>query len=180
MNDRVYNGGVDRLRSADRVARLEVGRVVDNCLAEGNISSVLDVGTGSGLFAEEFGKRGLKVSAIDSNPEMVAAVKEILPGVNVSEASAENIPFENNSFDTVFMGLVLHEVNDYRKSLAELYRVAVKEVSVLEWEYKVQDFGHPLEHRLKEEFIRETAKEAGFKKVEVIKLTSLLLYKLYK
>lgn len=180
MNDRVYNGGVERLRSADRVSRLEVGRVVENCLAEGNITSVLDVGTGSGLFAEEFIKRGLNVSAIDPNPEMVAAAKEIMPGVSVSEASAENIPFENNSFHIAFMGLVLHEVNDYRKSLDELYRVALKEVSVLEWEYKVQDFGPPLEHRLKEEFVRETAKQAGFKKVEAIKLTSLVLYKLYK
>jgi SAM-dependent methyltransferase len=75
MNERVYNRGVDPLRSPERVSRLEVNRVVDNCLMDTNISSVLDVGTGSGLFAEEFSKRGLKVAAIDPNPEMITATQ---------------------------------------------------------------------------------------------------------
>jgi ubiquinone/menaquinone biosynthesis C-methylase UbiE len=180
MNERVYNGGVDRLRSSDRVSRLEVGRVVDNCLSGKNITSVLDVGAGSGLFAEEFNKRGLHVAAIDPNPEMVAASQKFLTGLDVRQGSAEYIPFTDNSFDLVFMGLVLHEVNDYSKSIKELYRVAVKEVSILEWEYKQSDFGPPIEHRLTGTFIRKLAEESAFRNVEVIKLTDLLLYKLYK
>jgi ubiquinone/menaquinone biosynthesis C-methylase UbiE len=180
MNDRVYNSGVDQLRSSERVSRLEVTSVVDNCLVGYNIASVLDVGTGSGLFAEEFGKRGLKIAAIDSSPEMVTASQKYLSGFEIQEASAEKIPFGDNSFDLVFMGLVLHEVNDYAQSIKELYRVAIKEVSILEWEYKEEDFGPPLEHRLKNSFIQEIAEEAGFRNVVVIKLTSLVLYKLYK
>jgi ubiquinone/menaquinone biosynthesis C-methylase UbiE len=180
MNDRVYNSGVDRLRSSDRVSRLEVASVIDNCLKGNNITSVLDVGTGSGLFAEEFSKRGLQVAAIDPNPEMVAASQKFLTSLDVRQGSAEKIPFRDNSFDLVFMGLVLHEVNDYTRSIKELYRVALKEVSILEWEFKEEDYGPPLEHRLRSLFIQELAKEAGFRNVEVIKLTNLLLYKLYK
>jgi ubiquinone/menaquinone biosynthesis C-methylase UbiE len=180
MNDRVYNRGVDPLRSPERVARLEVKRVVDNCLINSNITSVLDIGTGSGLFAEEFSKRGLKVAAIDPNPEMIIATQNILPNIDIRKASAEEIPFEDNSFDLVFMGLVFHEVDDYSKTIEETFRISNKEVSLLEWEYLEQDFGPPLKHRLKSSFIEELAEKAGFKKVEIIKLTNLILYKLYK
>jgi ubiquinone/menaquinone biosynthesis C-methylase UbiE len=180
MNERIYSGAIERLRSTDRVSRLEVERVVENCLASKKIKSILDVGTGSGLFAEEFKKHGLDVSAIDPNPEMVEAAGSFVSGLNIQQASAEKIPFDNNSFDLVFMGLVLHEVNDYLQSIKELYRVAIKEVSILEWEYKEEDFGPPIGHRLESKFIEELAGKAGFKNVEIIKLTSLLLYKLYK
>lgn len=180
MNERVYNRGVDPLRSPERVSRLEVNRVVDNCLMDTNISSVLDVGTGSGLFAEEFSKRGLKVAAIDPNPEMITATQNILPLIDIRKASAEDIPFEDNSFDLVFMGLVFHEVDNYIQALKEAYRIAPKEVSLLEWEYQEQEFGPPLEHRLQSTFIQELAEKVGFKKVEIIKLTSLILYKCIK
>jgi len=180
MNDRVYNRGVDPLRSPERVLRLEVKRVVDNCLINGDIKSALDIGTGSGLFAEEFSKRGLNAAAIDPNPEMIIATRNILPNIDIRKASAEEIPFEDNSFDLVFMGLVFHEVDDYLKAINEAYRISQKEVSILEWEYQDQDFGPPLKHRLKSSFIEELAEKAGFKKVEIIKLTNLILYKLYK
>jgi ubiquinone/menaquinone biosynthesis C-methylase UbiE len=180
MNERVYNNGVDRLRASDRVSRLEVARVVDNCMKDKNIKSVLDVGTGSGLFAEEFSKRGLKTAAIDANPEMVAASQNLLKGIDIREASAEKIPFEDNSFDLVFMGLVLHEVNDYMQSIKELYRIASKEAAILEWEYAEEEFGPPINHRLKSSFIRDIAEKAGFSNLEIIKLTNHILYKLYK
>jgi ubiquinone/menaquinone biosynthesis C-methylase UbiE len=180
MNDRVYNRGADPLRSPERVSWLEVNRVVDNCLINGDIVSVLDIGTGSGLFVEEFGKRGLSVAAIDPNPEMITATQNILPNIDIRKASAEEVPFKDNSFDLVFMGLVFHEVDNYLLSIKEAYRIAKKEVSILEWEYLEQDFGPPLKHRLKSSFFEELAEKAGFKKVEIIKLTNLILYKLYK
>ena len=180
MNERVYNRGVDPLRLPERVSRLEVKRVVDNCLINGDTASVLDIGTGSGLFVEEFSKRGLSVAAIDPNPEMILAAQNIIPGLDIRKASAEEVPFENNSFDLVFMGLVLHEVDNYSLAIKEAYRIAIKGVSILEWEYREQDFGPPFAHRLQSTFIKELAEKTGFIKVEVIKLTNLILYKLYK
>lgn len=180
MNERVYNRGVDPLRSPERVLRLEVKRVVDNCLINGEIESALDIGTGSGLFVEEFSKRGLSVAAIDPNPEMISAAQNFIPGLDIRKASAEKVPFKDHSFDLVFMGLVFHEVDNYSLAIKEAYRIAKKEVSILEWEYLEQDFGPPLKHRLKSTFIQELAEKAGFKKVHVIKLTSLILYKLFK
>ncbi|MGB9697201.1 MAG: class I SAM-dependent methyltransferase [Ignavibacteria bacterium] len=176
MNERVYNQSPDNLRSKDRRERLEINKVVDYCLKNGKIKNVLDVGCGSGLFAEEFFKRGLKVTGIDLNPDMIEVAWQYLPEGNFYVGEAENLPFEDNSFDMVFFGVVLHEVNDYLKSLSEAYRICKIKTVVLEWKYEVAEFGPPIEHRLTEKFIEEAAKAAGFRNVESEHLTHLVLY----
>lgn len=178
MNERTYNSAIARLRSPERTERLEAPRVAGLCLENNNIKSMLDIGTGSGLFAEEFSKRNLKVAGVDINPEMLEAAKEFVPDGEFKLAPAENIPFADKEFDMAFMGVVFHEVDDFKKSLSEAARVADKLVAILEWDYKVQDFGPPLEHRLTKEFIENLAKETGFSKVEVVPLNHLVLYKL--
>ncbi len=180
MNDRVYNSGIDRLRSPERVERLEVDRVVNLCLNDVTIKSVLDVGTGSGLFAEAFYKKNMKVAGVDVNPDMIEVFKKVLPDSDAQVSPAEELPYEKLSFDMIFYGVVFHEVNNFKKVLEEANRVARKNVVLLEWSYKTEDFGPPLEHRLSEEFIKNLAKEAGFALVEVTPLKSLVLYKLYK
>lgn len=178
-NERVYNRGVDMLRSPDRTARLEVERVVDLCLSD-NIKSVLDIGTGSALFAETFYKQGIKVSGIDTNPEMIKAAEQFVPEGQFKLAPAENLPFPENSFDLTFFGVVFHEVDDYLKALSEAYRVSVKSTAILEWFYRIEDFGPLLEHRLKSEFMKEIAIKTGYRNFEEIKLNNLVLYKLTK
>lgn len=178
-NERVYNRGVDMLRSPDRTARLEVERVADLCLDK-NIKSVLDIGTGSALFAEAFYKHGVTVTGIDTNPEMVKAAGQFVPDGRFQLAPAENIPFADNSFDLTFLGVVFHEVDDYLKALSEAYRVSVKGTAILEWYYRIENFGPPLEHRLKSDFIKELATKTGYKNFEEIKLENLVLYKLTK
>ena len=66
MHEKRFDGGIERLRAPERVARLEVERVVDLCLEGVEIKNVLDVGTGSGLFAGAFFERGLEVAGIDA------------------------------------------------------------------------------------------------------------------
>ncbi|HEX2868144.1 MAG TPA: class I SAM-dependent methyltransferase [Ignavibacteriales bacterium] len=180
MNERVFNQNIEKLRSEERRERLEVKRVVDLSLDHEPVSFVLDIGTGSGLFAEEFANRGFRVFGVDPNPEMIEAAKQFVPEARFYNAQAENLPFNDSSFDVVFFGLVLHEVDDYLKALKEASRVTRKEAAILEWEYAAQEFGPPLEHRLKKEFIEELALKAGFKNVEVHKLKNLVLYKLLK
>jgi ubiquinone/menaquinone biosynthesis C-methylase UbiE len=180
MNDRVYTNGIDRLRSPERIQLLEVERVVNLCLDHNEINSVLDIGTGSGLFAEEFNKHNKKVAGVDLNPEMLIAAKNYLPDSEFKEAVAENLPFDDNSFDLVFMGVILHEVNDYTKALQEAKRVAVKQVSVLEWKHAVEDFGPPIEHRLSEDYLKQLSDKAGFSKMETIPLINLVLYHFIK
>ena len=51
MHEHRFHGDVSRLRSPERLAWLEVDRVVELSLQGGNIRRVLDVGTGSGVLA---------------------------------------------------------------------------------------------------------------------------------
>jgi ubiquinone/menaquinone biosynthesis C-methylase UbiE len=178
-NERVYSRGVDRLRTKERVEMMEVERVIKLSLAE-DIKSVLDIGTGSALFAEGFSNVGINVTGIDTNPEMIKAAKQFVLSGKFQEAPAEKIPFDDNTFDLTFFGVVFHEVDDYLKALKEAFRVSKAGTSILEWDYKHEDFGPPLEHRLKPDFIKKLSEDTGYKNFQVIKLNKLVLYKLTK
>jgi ubiquinone/menaquinone biosynthesis C-methylase UbiE len=180
MNERIYNQEVDKLRSEERIKRLEIEKVVDLCIQDKIIKTILDIGTGTGLFAEAFNKNSIIVSGIDINEKLMDSAKLFLPESEFRLAPAENIPYGNNSFDATFFGLVFHEVSDYKKSLEEAYRVSLYQTFILEWKYITEDFGPPIEHRLKEEFIKEIAFSVGYKSIENFLLTNLILYKIKK
>ncbi len=179
MNERTYNNEIERLRSPERIERLEISRVAERIIKDNSVNSILDIGTGSGLFAGEFVKNKMNVTGIDSNLKMIESAKELVPNGIFKEAAAEALPFEDKSFDVAFMGLVFHEVDDYLKALREAGRVSRLGVYILEWPYKTEDAGPPLEHRLKREFVEQTAIQAGFSKVEVTELKKLVLYSIY-
>jgi len=178
MHEKQFDGSIERLRSPERVARLEVERVAGLCLESGNFKTVLDVGVGSGLFAEAFYRRGLKVAGVDINPHMLPAARQFVPQGDFQEASAEVLPFLNATFDLVFLGLILHESDDPLKALQEARRVARKRVCILEWPYLQSEFGPPLAHRLKSTDIADMAHQAGFTHLENIPLTHLAFYRL--
>ena len=98
MHEKLYDGTVERLRSPERVARLEVERVVSLCLEAADLRSVLDVGVGSGLFTEAFAQRGLEVAGVDVNPEMLIAARQFVPQGDFCESTAEELPYLNASF----------------------------------------------------------------------------------
>jgi ubiquinone/menaquinone biosynthesis C-methylase UbiE len=178
MNEKQFGGAVERLRSPERVARLEVERVVDICLEAGEFKSVLDVGVGSGLFAEAFGRRGLEVSGVDVNPQMVAAARQYLPQADFRAAPAEALPYPDAAFDLVFMGLLLHESDEPLKVLQEARRVGRQRVCVLEWPYRQTEFGPPLEHRVKPDGVAEMVRQAGYSRLETLAFTNTDFYRL--
>ncbi len=177
MNERIFHGGVARLRDPQRVALLEVERAVELSLDGVQAAKVLDVGTGSGIFAEAFAGRGLSVAGIDSNPEMVEAARQYVPSGDFRQATAEAIPHPNSAFDLVFFGLVLHETNDAVQALREARRVARRRVAILEWPFRDEPVGPPLAHRFKPEQVLELAAKAGFKRSEMLTLAHLVLFR---
>ena len=178
MNERTFHGGIERLRDPGRVALLEVERVVDLSLEGIEAKNALDVGTGSGIFAEAFAAHGLSVAGIDTNPEMVTVAGEHVPSGDFREAPAEAIPYPDGSFDLVFLGHILHEADDTVKALREARRVAQERVVVLEWPYYDEEKGPPLAHRLMPEQVTALAQEAGFDKIETVPLTHMVLFRL--
>lgn len=173
-----YPGTAQALRSPQRLALLDVGRVVDLCLEGIACETILDVGVGAGVFAEEFVQRGLHLTGIDINPDMIEAARHFVPSATLVEAQADALPFSDNSFDLVFLGHVLHEAPDPVRALSEAHRVARFRVAVLEWPYRAEDHGPPLEHRLRDTDIIRCAREAGFAHVEALSLAHTALYRL--
>jgi SAM-dependent methyltransferase len=99
----------------------------------------LDVGCGPGALSRELAAvlGAMHVSAIDPSPSFVAAAQGRLPGVNVRVAAAEQVPFDDNTFDHALAQLVVNFMADARKGLSEMARVTRSGgvISVATWDY---------------------------------------------
>lgn len=175
--DKLYKGDISHLRNPQRLKIVEVERVVELSLEKIFVTKVLDIGCGTGLFAESFFLRNLEVTAIDINQSMIENAKKHIPFVNFMSIPAEKLPFEDKSFDLVFIGLMLHESNDPAAVLREALRVASIRVAILEWKYEDESIGPPLSQRIKPDFIKKMAREKNREVVVTSKnLTYLILY----
>jgi SAM-dependent methyltransferase len=85
----------------------------------------LDVGCGPGaLIAELVGRVGAAgVVGVDPSEPFVAAARDRFPDVDVRVAPAEDLPFEDGSFDAAFASLVVHFMADPVAGLREMGRV---------------------------------------------------------
>ncbi|MBN1771266.1 MAG: methyltransferase domain-containing protein [Deltaproteobacteria bacterium] len=176
--DRPYAGTAARLRRPERLVWLEIDRVVPLCLEGLDVATVLDVGTGGGLFAEAFAARGLTVAGCDVNEELLEAARAAVPQAAFLACTAEELPYDDSSFDLVFLGGVLHEIHDVDRSLVQARRVARARVAVEEWPYREDPHAPPLGHQLPPERVEEAAHRAGFRKVERLELKYMVLYRL--
>ncbi|NOZ48902.1 MAG: class I SAM-dependent methyltransferase [Chloroflexi bacterium] len=178
MHEKRFHGHATMLRSPERFARLEVERVVRLSL-QGLpvVDSVLDVGTGSGLFAEAFAAQVPQVVGLDASAEMVALAQKLVPGATFQQGVMESLPFPDQSFDLVFLGHVLHETDDLPQTLREVRRCARRRVAALEWPYADEAMGPPLAHRLPSQRVMALAGQMGFETVEVMSLTHMTLYR---
>jgi SAM-dependent methyltransferase len=88
-------------------------------------SRVLDVGCGPGALTAELVRRipAAAVAAVDPSQSFVAAVAARHPGVNVTLAPAENLPFADGQFDFALAQLVVHFMTDPARGLREMARV---------------------------------------------------------
>jgi SAM-dependent methyltransferase len=86
---------------------------------------VLDAGCGAGPLAAELRDRGAEVSGFDVSAGMVELARHRLgPAVDLRVADlAEPLPYDDAAFDDVVVSLVLHYLEDWGPSLAELRRV---------------------------------------------------------
>jgi SAM-dependent methyltransferase len=86
---------------------------------------VLDVGCGPGALTSELvGRLGADaVAAADPSEPFVQAARERHPGVEVTLARAEDLPFDDGGFDVALAQLVVHFMSDPVAGLAEMRRV---------------------------------------------------------
>jgi len=85
---------------------------------------VLDVATGTGAVARELiRQKGCSVVGVDQSPEMLDEARRRSPHVRFVEASADNLPFPDKSFDALTFTYLLRYVPDPAATLRELARV---------------------------------------------------------
>lgn len=86
---------------------------------------VVDVGCGPGALTAELVVRvgAAAVAAVDPSESFVAAAQERHPTVEVHQAAAEQLPFEDDSFDAAVAQLVVHFMADPIAGLREMARV---------------------------------------------------------
>lgn len=82
-------------------------------------SSVLDIGCGDGKITSM-----LNATGIDNEPEAIRLAKE--KGVNAEVGDSYNLPFTDESFESVFLGDVLEHMKYPASSLNEAHRVTSK------------------------------------------------------
>ena len=93
---------------------------------------VLDVGCGPGALTDELVRRvgQTSVAAVDPSRSFITAVRDRHPQVEVRKSSAEQLPFDNETFDSTLAQLVVHFMNDPIVGLQEMARVTVNHGTV--------------------------------------------------
>jgi putative AdoMet-dependent methyltransferase len=86
---------------------------------------VLDVGIGTGNFAERFARRGARIWGIDISPKMLERCRLAHPDFHLSSGSFNPLPHITHAFDTVVSAFAYHEVarRNRGKACAEMARV---------------------------------------------------------
>lgn len=156
---------IDRIDQFSKAGPFDPRVILGRLIAK-NESVVLDIGTGSGLWALESARLGAKgVLAVDRSPERVSYVARQasnlgLPNVRAIPGTAERLPVDSASIDVVIAGLVLHEVNDLSAAMAEVKRV-LKDGGTLVI-IELLPSGNPHHPRIDIQFLRGHLVDEGF------------------
>ena len=82
--------------------------------------NILEVGIGTGAVAEKVSERIGPLTGIDISQEMIHRINH--DGITPIVANAHNLPFEDGSFELIYMRNVIHYIDDPKKVFSEIYR----------------------------------------------------------
>lgn len=123
MGFEVEGGAYDRFMG--RYSEPLAGAFVE-FIGVGQGQSALDVGCGTGALTGRLVKLlgADAVHGVDPSASFVDTCRRRLPGVDVREAVAESLPFDDDAFDVVAASLVVHFMTDPAVGATEMARVA--------------------------------------------------------
>lgn len=88
---------------------------------------VLDIGCGTGNYTDLFQRvtqvKHYRVYGIEPSEGMINKARQKNSQVTFKQATAEDIPFEDNLFDFVYMTDAIHHIPDIRKMFLEIQRI---------------------------------------------------------
>lgn len=113
----VYEGLMDKCRKI-------YFRKIVMLLSEKGRSRILDYGCGPGDMLLECQRQGLDAYGVDISARSVAIARE--RGMNVIKADWKSLPYEQNSFDVIFMQSVLEHIDKPIEAVWELKKYIKK------------------------------------------------------
>lgn len=104
-----YNG----LYKEEQLKKLEI---IKKILRIRPSDKLLDIGAGTGISFDYF---ECNIIGIEPSKEMIKESKN----KNIIQATAEELPFRDNSFDIIISVTAIHNFKDYKKAIKEIKRV---------------------------------------------------------
>lgn len=99
---------------------------------------ILDVGCGTGVLLERLSVEtpGVDLAGVDLSDEMLGVARKRLgSSVDLRQAHAEKLPFEDSAFDVVVSSSVFHDIREPEEALKEMRRVLTSSgrVVITDW-----------------------------------------------
>ncbi|MBN2420016.1 MAG: class I SAM-dependent methyltransferase [Deltaproteobacteria bacterium] len=109
-----------------------VEKMISKTLKPFKHESVLDIGCGSGNHLLLAARLGMDITGIDASPYMISLAKNRLGNrCELKKANAEDIPYEDNTFDLAFFINTLEYLDDPLSALKEAGRVTKRGILIV-------------------------------------------------
>ncbi|OAN17977.1 methyltransferase type 11 [Photobacterium jeanii] len=155
----------------------DIQRVKVALLSVTNLGKMLELGCGNGTYTSCFVDSASHITATDLSEDMVAVTKERFDGiehVTVESADCFALPYEDNSFDTVFMANLLHVIPEPERALAEANRVLKPEGKLMAMSFTLDGMSFFNKLGLKYRFVKTYGAKSGSSTMMTPQLASSL------
>ena len=98
------------------------------------------------MLTQELVRRGALPAAIEPAPAFAETLRRRFPDLDVREGPAEQLPWEDGSFDVALAQLVVAFMDDAPTGVAEMARVANGRVAVCMWDLEGQELLASVKH----------------------------------
>jgi SAM-dependent methyltransferase len=121
--------GIDFGRTGQEQVRRKLAKALGGRIDERGFGDGLEIGSGTGYFSLNLVQLGVveRLTATDISPGMLGRLSATAEGLGLSTETvatdAEELPFEDESFDIVFGHAVLHHIPDLERAFSEFLRV---------------------------------------------------------
>lgn len=91
-------------------------KILEKLNEEENLGRLIEFGCGTGYFTKTLANKSENIVSTDISEEMLEIANERLKGIEFQVMDIQDCKFDDETFDTAFMGLVLLFADDPKKS----------------------------------------------------------------